>query len=72
MMHNDGCCGGGQCHSQDEDQELTITEVMEEVGALLGSIDTVLADTEMTPEEKLAAIDELLDPWRPSEEDDEE
>lgn len=75
MMHNDehACCGGGHCHTGDDDsQELSVHEVMEEVGQLLGSIDSVIADTEMTAEEKIAAIDEMLDPWRPEEENDEE
>lgn len=72
MMHNDGCCGGGQCHTSDDDQELSVQEIMEEVGGLLGSIDSILADPDMTAEEKIAAIDELLDPWRPEEDEDDE
>lgn len=72
MMHNDGCCGGGQCHSGNDDQELTLQEVMDEVGQLLGAIDAILADPDMTAEEKVAAIDELLDPWRPAEDEEED
>lgn len=72
MMHNDGCCGGGSCHTDDDATELNVQEIMEEVGGLLGSIDSVLADEGMTSDEKIAAIDELLDPWRPTEDDEDE